>query len=70
MTQPITIAPVVRAIKGFLEPCLEEEWDDVGEIAFFIANQLSPQPDPDDPRRWRITLPSADGTDPDEGYEE
>jgi len=67
MTQPITIAHVSRAIQSFLEPCLAEGWDDTGEIAFFIANQLSAQPDPNNLRRWWITLPSVDGSDPDDG---
>ncbi len=59
------IARVVRASKGSLEPCLNEGWTDAGEIAFFVANWLSPQADPDHPLKRTITLPSADGSDPD-----
>jgi hypothetical protein len=60
MTQPIPIAPVSRTIAALLRSCLDDEWDDPDEIAGFISHQLSPQPDPDDPRRWCITLPSEE----------
>jgi hypothetical protein len=63
MTHPITIAPVSRTIALLLRSCLEEELDDPDEIGGFIAQQLSPRADPNDPRRWWITLPSADGSD-------
>lgn len=66
IVQPITIAPVSRRISNLLAACLDDDWDDPDEIAGFIANQLSARPDPDDPRRWWITLPSADGSDPDD----
>ena len=61
-----THEPVSRRIASLLSACLEEEWDDPDEIGGFVAQQLSPRADPDDPRRWWITLPSADGSDPDE----
>ena len=68
MTQPITLAPVTRTISTLLYDCLVDGWgiEDVDDIALFVASQLSTRPDPDNPRRWWITLPSADGSDPDE----
>lgn len=71
MTQPILLAPVTRAIAQLISEWADDfdSWplaDDVIDlIACSIANDLSAQPDPDNPRRWWITLPSADGTDPD-----
>ena len=70
MTQPILIAPVTRAIAQVINDWLDDLFVDLDEdevelIACSIANDLSAQPDPDDPCRWWITLPSADGTDPD-----
>ena len=58
------IAPVSRAIASSLKACLDEDWDDPEEIAHFIANQLNPVADPDNPFRWRITLLTIDGSDP------
>ena len=70
MTQPILLAPVTRAVAAIIADWLdafelELEEDEVALIACNIANELSARPDPDDLRRWWITLPSADGTDPD-----
>jgi hypothetical protein len=70
MTQPILLAPVTRAIAEIISDWMDDcagdlDEDEIGYIACSIANELSAQPDPDDPRRWWITLPSADGTDPD-----
>jgi hypothetical protein len=59
-----SVAPVARAVSDLVKSCLEEEWDDPDEIGNYVANQLSARPDPDEPRRWWITLPSADGTTP------
>jgi hypothetical protein len=61
--QPITIAPVTRTILEVLVDCFEDGWseEDADDIAFNIANALSPQPDPDDPCKWTITLASPDG---------
>jgi hypothetical protein len=60
-----SVVPVARRIADLLASCLEDEWDDPDEIGGFIAHQLSARPDPDDPLKWWITLPSTDGTDPD-----
>lgn len=62
-------APLTRTITAVLSDWLEDpemQKDIVIEdIAANIARILSPQPDPDDPRKWVITLPTADGTRPD-----
>lgn len=60
-SDPSLSAPLARAIEHLIEPCLEEGWE-AGDIAGFVANQLRPQPDRNNPLRWWITLPSADGT--------
>lgn len=66
--QPITVAPVTRTVSEVIADCLDDGWglEDVDDIALQVVNALSPQPDPGNPKRWWITLPSADGTDPDE----
>jgi hypothetical protein len=62
MVDSLAAAPVTRTISSAIYDCLIEGWDaqDVDDIALVVVNALSPQPDPDDPCKWTITLPSAD----------
>jgi hypothetical protein len=74
MTQPILIAPVTRVIARVLDAWLYDLRDgdvwgeltdeEISDVACDIADSLNPRPDPDDPCKWWITLPSADGTLP------
>jgi len=59
------IAPVTRAIMSSLKACLDDGWEECDDIAAFIAHQLNPRADPDDPFEWTIRLFTIDGSDPD-----